>query len=470
MDGATICDPTAGQGVFALALFKIAHERNHDIKEGDLNRIHLIEIQRSNLDAFSELAKREYGVNYPKINMHCVDVITATPNVKFDILFGNPPWVNFADLPGDYKESLKDYFIREGLVKEKKSILLGSSRTDIAALILKISLGKLLCDFGSAYFFLPTSLFFGDDAHSGFRNYTANGKPFHVSEIYEFSQTRIFDKITTSYCCAKITLGKNQAFPVSVYRENNRIWTENKAVPFRNSDDAWNVFENGSVPATTRPYEIKLALSQQPRQGVNTCGANSTYIFDTYPDHIPAEYIYPLASNDLWKMRELIPTRWVFLPYNRTTFKPISIHEVDANPILRNYLADNKEKLVSRKGTLIQSSISKGFWWSLLGVGQYSFAPYKVIWQAYGSKDFSPIILEPSSGKPWQGNQAMHAFIPCWSLDDAKRIKSELQSPAIQLMLQNLNGSGKCNWAQPGKVKKILGINQRTEAQTTLFA
>ena len=42
-----------------------------------------------------------------------------------DILVGNPPWANFSDLPTAYKEHLKPFFVQEGLVPNRKQILLG---------------------------------------------------------------------------------------------------------------------------------------------------------------------------------------------------------------------------------------------------------------------------------------------------------------------------------------------------------
>ena len=92
--------------------------------------------------------------------------------------------------------------------------------------------------------------------------------------------------------------------------------------------------------------------------------------------------------------------------------------------------------------------------------GSLSFAPFKVIWQAYGKSDFTPVVLSSVEGQMWQGNQAMHAFVPCWSECEAQRIKTALENPEIPTLLRQLNGAGKCNWAQPGKIKKILEFDR----------
>ena len=162
LDGAHVCDPTAGQGAFALAMLHIARQKGVPITRERLSRLTLIEIVPSHLERFREDIKREFGVDVPASQVFCQDVITEDHPRKYDILVGNPPWANFSALPTAYKERLKPFFLQEGLVPDRKKMLLGASRIDIAALVLKVVLGRLLKENGTGYFYIPTSLFFGD--------------------------------------------------------------------------------------------------------------------------------------------------------------------------------------------------------------------------------------------------------------------------------------------------------------------
>ena len=157
--GASICEPTAGQGAFALALFKLARSKGVQITSELLSRLTLIEVYPPHMDAFKLKARQEFDIEFPSSRLLGLDIITNPPNSKYDILFGNPPWSNFNDLPDCYKEELKAYFVAEGLVPDKKAALLGSSRADIAALVLKVVLGKMLNKRGMGCFYLPISLF-----------------------------------------------------------------------------------------------------------------------------------------------------------------------------------------------------------------------------------------------------------------------------------------------------------------------
>jgi len=466
LDGASVCDPTAGQGVFALAMLHIARRNGIPITRERLSRLTLIEIVSSHLERFRKDVKREFGINFPRSQVFCQDVITDKHERKYDILVGNPPWANFSDLPDAYKEHLKPFFIREGLAPDRRQMLLGSSRVDIAALVLKVVLGRLLKKNGTGYFYLPISLFFGDGAHSGFRDYRVSDfgnrtdahRDFAVDTVYEFSSTKVFDGVGTSYCCARLQVDTRWNFPVSYFKELDGKWVEHKALPLKNPTDPWRVVQYLDSLNAETPLEVKLSPEQKPRQGVNTCGANRVFIFDDKPAHIPDQFLYPLATKEIWRPNAPLPCKWILLPYDPQTGKPLTWGEIGRWNTLKTYLQNAQEVLKARKGTLLRSAINKGNWWILLGVGPYSFAPFKVIWEAYGRDRFEAIVLGSVDGQMWQGNQAMHAFIPCWTERDARRIKTALENPAIPILLRQLNGTGKCNWAQPGKIKKILGF------------
>ena len=463
LDGAHICDPTAGQGVFARAMLHIARRKGVPVTRERLSRLTLIEILPSHLEQFKENVKQELGVDFPTSQIFCQDVITEGHKGKYDVLIGNPPWANFSDLPTAYKEHLKPFFVREGLVPDRQQTLLGASRVDIAALVLKVVLGRLLKKNGTGYFYLPTSLFFGDGAHRGFRNYKAGTtRDFAVDTVYEFTSTRAFEDVGTSYCCAKFRIDTQQNFPVSYFRESDGKWLEHKALPLENSTDPWRVVRNLDELNAGAALNVKLTPEQKPRQGVNTCGANGVFIFDEKPSHLPEQFLYPLATKVLWRQGAVSPHKWILLPYDQQTGKPLIQCQIEQYPALRDYLQSVQDILQARKGTLLRTALKRGNWWALLGVGPYAFAPFKVIWEAYGKDRFEPIVLGSVEGQMWQGNQAMHAFIPCWAEREALRIKTALEDPAIPTLLRQLNGAGKCNWAQPGKIKKILGfINLR---------
>lgn len=456
INGATICDPTAGEGVFAIALFKIAKDENRSITPEMLERLCLVEIDAAAMDAFIMNAKCQFGIAFPEQCIVCTDVIKNPPDRKFDILMGNPPWVNFTDLPMPYREEMKEHYINSGLVRNRQDVMLGGTRIDFSALVLCKAMGTMLKQNGRAFFFLPLSLFCGDRAHDTFREFQAMGRKFAVTEVYEFqNRNEIFKSVFVQYCAAAFQLDVPHTFPVPYFKYAKKAETMFYAWPLNASNTQWQFSPTDKKPSQLKPI-LRLPQKQQPRQGVNTCGARSIFVFNEYPDFLPSEFLYPLATSQNWQQDNATPQRWILLPYNRKTGRPFTDKELAVRPVLKEYLLSHKEALLTRSGIILRDSISRGFWWSMLGVGAYSFTPYKVIWEALGKRNFSPIILSSIDGQPWQGNQAMHAFIPCPTLKKAQKVLAALKKAPITRILKETNSTDRQNWAQPGKIAKLL--------------
>ena len=464
IEGKTVADPTGGEGAFLIAIYQLAIDRGICVTESDLQRLFIIEKDTDSLETFGALFRSKFDRDFPSSNVICTDLILAPPKLKVDILVGNPPWANFGELQREYKELLKPHFIKWGLVPDLQKTLLGGSRVDLAALILQVSLGLLLKKSGRAFFYLPMSLFFGDDAHKGFRRYSSAGRNFAFQTIWELSTEKAFAEVTTSYGFAAILADSEQQFPIRYFRGKRNAWERLSASYLRETTDPLRV-SSVADGDQHRPFDISLVLqeNQQPRQGINTCGANEVFLFDDRPEFVPKEYLFPLLSKELFRGRKLEPSRWIFLPYNSSTGRPAEQYELEKHHILWQYLLKHKTRLLSRKGTMLSATLTRGYWWALLGVGPYCFAPYKVAWEAYGSRDFRPLIFSNAEGQSWQANQAMHALIPCWTESDAKRICDALGRPEFQTILTEMNGGGKCNWAQPGKIKKLVSFEKLLE-------
>jgi hypothetical protein len=208
---------------------------------------------------------------------------------------------------------------------------------------------------------------------------------------------------------------------------------------------------------------IEVRENQKPRQGVNTCGANEVFIFEEEPD-LPEDFIFPLITKECFREENLLPRKHIVLPYDARSGRPLEETALRSIPKLFAHFFRHKDKLYTRKGTLLNTWTKRGIWWACLGVGKYNFAPFKIVWEAYGKTNFRPKIFGNHNGKPWQANQAMHAFIPCWSLDEAKNLLHQLKNSNIEGYLKSLHVEGTCNWAQPGRIKRFLQFTPEVPA------
>ncbi len=475
LNGASVFDPTMGEGNLLEALITYGLKQGFTIDGIPTNKLFGNELNTVYFNKAISKFGEKYGLEMSQ-NFTNEDFLQLNPK-KYDIVFGNPPWQNFVDLPESYKEQIKSYFFKFDLVGNSQNLLLGGSRIDIAALIIQIALKNFLKQNGEAIIFMPLSLLLNDGANRNFRTYSIGKVKYCVCSVFDFNDEDVFGGIATRYGLSHFIRDKKPHFPIPYFRKENGLWNEFLAKPMFHETNPLSIIskEEGSNFDNIKPILIKKESS--PRQGINTCGANDVYFFDTLnevnedlvsvsnknKDNIvlPKKFVFPLITSKEFKSEANSPSKWVLLPYNFNG-KPLEWKQIQMFPELKHYLEANKEILQGRKGVMLNAMLNRGHWWAMLGVGEYNFFPYKVVWEAYGKTSFNPTVFKGN----WQANQSLQAFIPIKTLPEAKRIQAELSNKQIENYLLSLKMEGTMNWAQPGKIKKIIKFEEET---LTLF-
>ncbi len=464
LSGKTIFDPTMGDGGLLETLIAKGIAGGKKIDELPVENLYGVELNSRFYQAFFERINKKYGIVLPKENFRNMDIFHFPATQKFDIIFGNPPWKTFADLPEAYKEFIKPKFLAYDLVSgTAQQLLLGGSRIDIAALVIKKTIAENLQSHGEAIYFVPLSLFLNDGSHQGFRNYKVNDALFAVEKLYDFHDSHAFENISTRYGLAKFVRDIPQQFPVAYLQRQGSRWKKYCAAPLLYNNDAWSVTAPKEITLLKDFRSIVLQKDSAPRQGINTCGANTVFFFtdcrEAGDNHyllnnthvLPKKYIFPLLTGSNFKTSQQA-CKWVLLPYDMQTGKPLNWSEIAQEETLSEYFLKHRSALQNRKGTLINTWIKKGIWWALLGVGKYNFYPYKIVWEAYGRTSFEPQIIDGH----WQANQSLQAFIPVKSRQEAEEIHRQLADKRIENYLRSRMMSGGMSWAQPGTIKKLV--------------
>lgn len=461
MNGSSIFDPTMGSGNLLAALIQIGLDQGLTVDQLPTQNLFGNELNSVFYQEAIHRFRTDFGLDLQS-NFTNSDFFELEPT-EYDIIFGNPPWVNFTDLPSEYKTKLKAVFIEYDLVADTKKMLLGGSRVDISALVIQKSIAEFLTPNGNAYFFQPLSLLLNDGAHDSFRRYHVKGIDFSVEAVYDFKETSVFPDVSTRHGLVHYQKNKKASFPIAYFEYSEDKWFEQRAAPILSSTGPLSVFDKNAPSPLFNFKPIPLQKSATPRQGINTSGANSVFFFNDYEDVdaqtcrlnktvlLPKRFVYPLLVSDNFKDPSKPPIKWVLLPYDQTG-KPLNLKAIRKHPLLWDYLHLNKPYLTARKGKMIETWKERGYWWALLGVGKYNFAKHKVVWEAYGRKTFEPMIF---TGR-WQANQSLQAYIPVSHKIEAKRVRSALKNPVIEDYLHSLKMDGTMNWAQPGKIRKLF--------------
>jgi len=462
LSGRTILDPTLGNGQLLAALVESALADGHSPEALPFGNLYGIELDPGHHDKAVRHFQDAYGVDMGA-NFRRGDFFELEPH-RCHVVLGNPPWINFSDLPTREKQLYKERFLRYGLAPDTQKLLLGGARIDVAALVVQKALLEHLTEGGEAWFFLPLSLFLNDGAHQSFRAYSTGGVSFAPQKIFDFQKERVFPGISTRYGLVCFHRDQQAEFPIPFFQWEGGTWRPREARPVFRSDDPLSVGEAGETSHWSEQKKIPLERRSLPRQGVNTGGANSVFFFEDFEvvDEglcraggvpLPRSYVHPLITGSQFRDPWAPAHKWVLLPCDDSG-KPLSPAALGRVPLLRNYLETHRQALLARKGALLQAWRNRGIWWALLGVGPYNFAPYKVVWEAFGKERFRPILLEGA----WQANQSLQAFIPCWTEVEALRILDQLRDPFVESYLRSLKMAGTMNWAQPGKIRRLLCI------------
>jgi hypothetical protein len=477
LDGATVLDPTCGRGDLLLGLMAAAVRRGHPAKTLQVGRLLGIEREAEHLRALAAECQSEFGIAFPTENLFHADFLKRPPALRADFLLGNPPWANFSDLPPDEKAAIKPEFLRYGLADDRRRLLLGGSRIDVAALVVVKAIADHLNLGGLASFFLPLSLLTGDGAHAGFRRYSAGDVPFAITDVSDFAGVAAFSGVSTRYGVISFRRNTAPRWPIRWYRQSGDedCWAspvDGPGGPLAVAETADALARFGERPSITVP------ANERPRQGVNPCGASGVFFLRDLrpidderaevtsrvagPVVLPRRYLYPLLAREQFSDDAAPPSRWVLLPHDPHTGRPMTAQQVDECPELSQYLRHCHGILENRRGRWLGRWIARGQWWALLGVGPYCFAPYRVAWPAYGVARFTPRVF----AAPWQGQQALHAHIPCTSREEAEMLRAALSTPEVERYLRAFDTAGTRNFAQPGRVRRLL-VDQISSQITT---
>lgn len=473
INGASVLDPGCGQGALLQAVIRRAVESGYNPGRKDLKRLKGVDTDTKAVRQCAENIEKQYGLSLPSECLCNTDFLLDPPDFKADIILGNPPWLTFGDLEEHRKVLYKPLFRSSGLTPNPRDLLLGGSRIDLAALFVVSALEKNLSDNGEAFFFLPLSLYQSEGAHQAFRKMLLpGGRSCALVEVRELDEGEPFPGAGTRYGFACYRMDAHQSWPIPWRQARpGREWKHFEARPVDGEGTPLLAVPVGSKPP--RLPRIDVPEGTRPRQGANPGGAAEAFIIEEIGAEkdglvsvvnrkglegiLPSSMLHPLMTPANFSIEETRPVvrRWIFLPYSGEG-KLLDADALKTYPEAKIWLEQHRKLLEGRRGTLMARWREKGLWWSMMGVGPYSFAPWKVAWEAYGRHHFTPKLFHAEETGHWQGNQALHAYLPFLCRESALNAFEALSDGEIGDYLRNLGGAGTKLWAQPGRIRRLL--------------
>lgn len=408
---------------------------------------------------------------------------------RFDLIVGNPPWVNWEGLPDTYRERTRHLWDDAGLFVHKgMDALLGKGKKDVSMLMAYVVSEQLLAEYGRLGFVMPETLFKTAGAGQGFRRFRfgagESGTPFRVVGVHDMVDLKPFTGATnrtavlawerdaaTQYPVAYTVWQRRtakgihrHALPSEVEEATRRLPLE--AAPVRAADptSAWL-----TLPRRLLGPMRKLAEVGEPdyvgREGVNSGGANGVYWIETSgaPDKnglvpvsnlhdvgkktlpkrygaVEPELIHPLVRGSDVSRWSAIPSASILFVQDPESKRGISPDRMaDEYPGAWRFLSQFEQQLRRRAAfkryftrEVGGKKVETGPYWSMFNVGDYTLAPNKVVWKDIAG-DFAAAVIEASDPLALPTHTVM--LVACESADEAHYVCGALNSMPARTLI-----------------------------------
>ncbi|HVJ81460.1 MAG TPA: N-6 DNA methylase, partial [Planctomycetia bacterium] len=268
-------DPCVGGGAFLLALARagLPMESTFGI---DSNPWALLGAAAN--AARAERARLRRPVSEFQIPVAFADLL-ATENPgwpQFDVLLGNPPWLNWDKLAPANRERLAPHWRRYGLFAESRmSAILGGGKKELAGLVILTALDRFLKPGGRAGFVIPMSLLTARGAGRGFRRFALpDGEPLAALALEDWRATQPFAEAAVHAGLLWLHRGKPTSYPVPVAIIESKHQEMAASAAPSESDDPLSAWAIGADADRVSLAPLSGKSAYQARLGVNTGGAN----------------------------------------------------------------------------------------------------------------------------------------------------------------------------------------------------
>jgi methylase of polypeptide subunit release factors len=370
---------------------------------------------------------------------------------KFDYVIGNPPWINWEHLPEFYRNETKQLWDNYGLLERTRGMGLGKVKRDMAMLFVARCLDRFTKDGGKLSFLVPFTVY-KTQAGAGFRKFLAKGywlsekenSPCKVLKIHDLVTLYPFEGAVNRTSLIVIEKSEKTNFPIPCIMWHNPkakgIDQEAELEEVKKMTKQFDMIltpikkEGPETPwmiITKKAYDavqkvIGRSSKYRAYEGVNMGGLDGVYyikILSSQPKGFLIENLFDVGKKKVKKIKTIVENeliypiirgrevkKWygtyssyVILPTNKSGKNlPESTIKIDF-PNIYTYFIKFKKELEER--SLYKLAGKDKIWYGLhVNIGEYTFAPYKVVWKNIAGKisgkaEFSAAVLTPAYDK-----------------------------------------------------------------------
>ena len=358
---------------------------------------------------------------------------------RADFVVGNPPWVNWQSLPEDYRNHSAEAWRTYGLYREHEGLaqLLGKVKIDLSQLFTYVAADLYLKTGGKLGFVITQSVFKASGAGQGFRHFQlGNSVSLKMLAVDDFSAMQPFEGAMNRTAVFTLQKGRPTTYPVAynVWHKATKV-----SVPFtalldeakplltlkefyaepvdaNDKTSAWLTARRDALRA------LRKVLGQsdyRAHAGAYSGGANAVYwlqVLRQNPDGtvqvrniterakrkiragvhtIEPDLLYPLLRGrevKKWVVK-LDPDARFLIVHSLKPRRGIPEEELKKRcPRTYTYLKKYESVLRERKSKPVRNLMEQGAFYSMYAIGDYTFAPYKVVWGRVGDTADAAVV------------------------------------------------------------------------------
>lgn len=391
---------------------------------------------------------------------------------RFDLIVGNPPWINWEHLPEEYRNRTKPLWIKYGLFTLKgHAANLGGGKKDISVLMLYAAMERFAQSRGRLAFVITQPIFKSEGAGEGFRRFQlgTNGDHFAALFLDDWSATKPFEGAANRTAVLLCQRDLRTRYPVSVAfwrkRQKGSRLPENASLGDVTSTvvrfSSWKAepidAHNLASPwLTGRPKAIRAVRkllgtsAYKAWEGANTGGLNGAYWVelvdarsdgralicnrgdigdkkvDSIEKAIESDLLYPLLRGEDVFEWQATPSLQIILAQNPQTRCGWPEDEMKQRwPKTFEFLSYFETQLRARSGFRKYFEPTDPFY-SMYNIGPYTMAKHKVVWREQASEFTCAVV--GSTGRKVVIPDHKLMLVACGSAEEAHFVCGLLSS------------------------------------------
>ena len=350
---------------------------------------------------------------------------------KFDYVVGNPPWIAWKSMSKSYREGTVEIWKSYGIF-EKNAYDKKTTHDDFGMAVTYVTVDKYLKNNGNMVFLLPASFLKSTKGGEGFRKLFITrfeqNIPFSIDTVDDFSGVKLF---TIPTVAIKITKGVEMKYPMNAYK----VWRQNGKKSLIDSHAKWSQVVNdlsyevlsaqpvdGNDKQSSWLTMLDMGLANKildsskkryysGRKGIEPAGAKGIYLLKKpirsrdgllliencierqrrkdllakgiHKGKVEETYVFPMLGGRNIGRWQVKSNEFILVPHTAEYKYGIPVAELERHAPKTsewlNYFHDELLESRRQNGKFFNEHTQP--YYRLDNVGEYTYAPYKVLWK-----------------------------------------------------------------------------------------